>query len=310
MIKPLLTIIFLILFCIPVFAKTDGKTGFAVAPDESVFLLLPNKENKIVKYDNKGILLKQFGEEGPGAGQLLVPLDILIHKDRLFVLDKFGPQVKVYSLSGKFQYEFGKKLPTDQTMKNPLMMRVFHDKPNKRDLLYILDIEKKMILKFLLTGEFFESYGIPVDDDDIFPWITSFDVDPMGNVWFLMDSYQDTAFRHILKYDETGQKLMDYPMGKMGGDGYLSDIHVYETGDYYLADGSYGTNTGMRGQIILMDAQNQPQKEKEIYDWKDQKYYSPKRFSLAAGFMYVLSSDDILLKLDPSYKVIDKWSLK
>ena len=95
-------------------AEKAGKSGFAIASDASVFLLVPSGEKKIHHYKSSGVLIGKFGDEGPLEGQLLAPIDMTMYKNKLYVLDLFGPQIKVFSSSGKLLNEFGNDLPKDQ----------------------------------------------------------------------------------------------------------------------------------------------------------------------------------------------------
>ncbi len=291
------------------YAGEAGKTGFAVASDASVFLLVPSSEKKIHHFKSSGVLIGRFGEEGPGEGQLLMPVDMVIYKNKLYVLELFGPQIKVFSLSGKPLDEFGKSFPKDQKLVKPLMLRIRYSKTAEKDILYVLDKGKNLIMKYTLDGEFIEGLDLPPDDERYFHWMTSFNVDSEDNLWFTTDSIDDTALRHILVYDEAGFPKNDFSMTKVGdGFGFLSDIIPLEEGEYIVADSSLDMSSLYTGSIMLFTA-TEPSGQYSIYDTSNFKLYSPERISIVGTSMYVLTSNDLLLKLDKNYHVLKKWNL-
>lgn len=306
---PIIAIIIVLFLQTVSFADMSGKAGFAVASDASIFLLVPSGEKKIHHYKSGGALIGKFAAEGPLKDQLLAPIDITIYKNKLYVLDLFGPQIKVFSLSGKFLNRFGKDLPKDQKPEKPLMMRIRYSKTAKKDILYILDTGKRLILKYKLNGDFIEGLDLPPDDENYFQWMTSFNVDAEDNLWFTTDSIDDTALRHILVYDEAGFPKHDFSITKIdGGFGFLSDIIPLEENRYIVADSSHDMASSYTGSIIAL-TEAEPIDQFSIYDPKGYKYYSPKRIAMVGNSMYILTSDNLLLKLNKIYQVQKIWKI-
>jgi len=292
------------------YAGDTGRTGFAVASDASVFLLVPSSEKKIHHFKSSGVLIGKFGEEGAVEGQLLMPVDMAIYKNKLYILDLFGPQIKVFSLSGKPLDEFGRDFPKDQKLVKPLMMRIRYSKTGEKDILYVLDKGKNLIMKYTLDGKFIEGLDLPPDDERYFHWMTSFNVDSGDNLWFTTDSIDDTALRHVLVYDEAGFPKNDFSMTKIGdGLGFLSDIIPLEDGEYIVADSSLDMSSLYTGAIMLFTA-TEPSGQYSIYDTNKFKFYSPERISIVGSSMYVLTSNNLLLKLDKNYHVLKTWNLQ
>ncbi|MFH1513852.1 MAG: hypothetical protein ABIG42_00145 [bacterium] len=290
-------------------ASTPGKSGFAIGEDASVYLLLPSAEKKIHHFKSSGVLIRKFADEGPGEGQLLAPIDMMMYKKNLYVLDLFGPQIKVFSASGEMIDAFGKDFPKDQKLKKPLMMRIRYSNTAKKDILYILDKGNRLVMKYTLDGKFIEGIDLPPEDEQFFPWMTSFNVDHLDNLWFTVDTTEETALRHVLKFDEAGFLKDRFSLTKMGGAyGLLQDIIPREDGNYYIADSSTDMSSEYTGSIILFSSEK-PEDKKTIYEKKNSRFYSPRRILIVGDLMYVLTSDDYLLKLTSSYQILHRWNL-
>ena len=290
-------------------ASTPGKTGFAIGQDSSVYLLLPSAEKKIHHFKSSGVLIRKFAGEGASDGQLLAPIDMVMYKNKLYVLELFGPQIKVFSASGKMIDSFGKNFPKDQKLKKPVMMRIRYSNTAKKDILYILDKGKRLIMKYTLDGKFIEGLDLPPDDEQFFPWMTSFNVDHLDNLWFTIDTTDETALRHVLKFDEAGFPMGRYSLTKIGGAyGLLQDVLPRADGFYYIADSATDSISQYTGSIILFSA-DKPEKKQTIYDRKNSRFYSPRRILIVGDLMFVLTSDDYLLKLTSDYQILHRWNL-
>jgi hypothetical protein len=57
---------------------------------------------EILAFDLEGNLLQVVGREGSGAGQLYGPTDIVLHHDRLVVLDTLNSRFDVFDSQGNF----------------------------------------------------------------------------------------------------------------------------------------------------------------------------------------------------------------
>ena len=303
----------LILIAAPfkVSAKTEGKTSFAIAPGGEVFLLIPSEEKKIHHFNGKGIPVRRFGGEGPGDGELLAPVDMKYWDGNLYVLDLFGPQIKVFSPGGKQILSFGKNLPMDQQMKSPVMMRIRHDPDEEKDFIYVLDMGKNLVMIYTVDGKFVDGFSLPLDYDKYFRWITSFNVDDLGNLWFVSDSTDDVSLRHVLVFDKGGAFVKELSMSKIGGFGNLTDIITQAEGRFILVDSSVGgSNQSYSGALLMFDEKGDVVEKKEICDKKTLKFHTPQRISIVQDSIYVLTNDDMLLRLDMDFNVLASWSLK
>jgi len=310
-ILPLVFFIILILQVIPVWAKSQEKTAFAVTGDGEVFLMIPSSEKKIHHINQRGVIVNRFGEEGPGEGEILAPIDMLLWKEKLYILDLFGPQIKIFSKEGKPLGTIGKDFPKEQQMSKPFMMRIHHDDEKESDFIYTLDLGKHLITVFSLDGKYMNGISLNPDYEKYFEWMTSFNIDDEGNFWFTTDSLEDIALRHVLVFRKDGTLLKELSMSKTARGGFLTDIIPLPEGEFMVADSALSTSSSAyTGALILFDSKGEPKDKKTIYDNKTSRFYSPRRVTLSTGGIYVLSSEDRLLHLDNNFEVLHSWSLQ
>ena len=88
-------------------AGTDGfvePNAVLVVPDGSIFVAdghTPDKTSRVMKFDERGIFIKQWGEVGSGQGQLNVPHTLSIDSSgRIYVGDRANDRVQIYDQEG------------------------------------------------------------------------------------------------------------------------------------------------------------------------------------------------------------------
>jgi hypothetical protein len=303
--------LFFILNLSPIASERDAKTAFAVTSNGDVFLLIPSSEKKIHHIDARGVILGRFGEEGPGENELLAPIDIIYWKNKLYLLDLFGPKIKVFSDKGKLLKVIGDGLEEDRKMKKPLMMRIHHDEEKKSDFIFVLDREKRFLIVFSIDGTFVKTINLMTEYEKYFDWMTSFNIDEKGNLWFTTDSFEDSSLRHVLVFSQDGYLIKELSMSKTARGGYLTDILLLPEGEFILADSVMSVSpNAYTGALIFFDSKGEPKDTKTIFDKKTSRYYSPRRLMLTSNGMYVLSSEDRLMHLNNDFAVLQSWSLR
>jgi hypothetical protein len=303
----LLIMFFIMATPVSVFAKTGGKQSFAVSGDGSVYLLHPSEPDKVWKFDKNSRLIDKFGDEGPASDQLLAPIDMVWFRENLYILDKFGPQVKIFTSGGKFISAFGKDFPDDQRMKNPIQMRIQYSEAEKKPVIYILDPGLKKILKFDLEGRLIEGLDLPPDHEKYFQWMTSFNVEMNGKIRITVDSIESTSLKRILSYDEAGFPQDEFVFSKIAGVGLLSDILLLNEGHYMIADKSMDKSSAYTGSIMTFDQKNEAISQNKIYDSAKSRYYNPVKMLLVDPILYVMTEEGVVVKLDDKYNIITKW---
>lgn len=70
--------------------------------DKGNLFVLDRTKYKVFKYDTTGKLVKTFGGQGMGPGELVQPGTINVRKDTLFVTDFNGFKISKFNLNGEF----------------------------------------------------------------------------------------------------------------------------------------------------------------------------------------------------------------
>jgi len=82
---------------ISVFSKIEALT---VADSENLFLL--STFGEIIKINNKGKPLLKIESYGQGPGEMMMPLDIKVRNNKLYIMDIGNNKIVIYNLSGSW----------------------------------------------------------------------------------------------------------------------------------------------------------------------------------------------------------------
>ena len=88
----------------------NGPTDVVVGLNGDVFVSdghEPKSNNRVLKFDRKGLFLKSWGGTGSGQGQFLVPHALALDsRGRLFVADRDNNRIQIFDQDGKFLEEW------------------------------------------------------------------------------------------------------------------------------------------------------------------------------------------------------------
>ncbi len=103
----------------------------------------------ILAFDLEGKLLQVFGSWGRGPGQLNRPLDVVVHRDTLVVLDAGNSRFELFDLQGKFRgtWPFGRS-------RTPIAFAF-----DAGDHLYYVDVESGGLVAMDPQGEVLAGFG-------------------------------------------------------------------------------------------------------------------------------------------------------
>lgn len=80
-----------------------GTTDIAFGPNGRIFISDGYGNNRILEYDRKGRRVRQWGEQGTGAGQFYLPHGIAIDSENMvYVADRENGRIQRFDLEGKF----------------------------------------------------------------------------------------------------------------------------------------------------------------------------------------------------------------
>lgn len=86
--------------------KFTSVSDIEVDSEDNIYIFNPRLQN-VLKFDESGEFIKQFGEEGTGRGQLRNAVDMAIMKDTLYIRNNYTPFILRFSPDGEFIDGFG-----------------------------------------------------------------------------------------------------------------------------------------------------------------------------------------------------------
>ena len=87
--------------------ETRAPHGITVGPDNAVYVA-DTMGHRIVKYDSGGKLLKAWGEQGAGKGQIRFPHGMAVSGGYLYVADFLNHRIVRFTTEGDYVSEWGK----------------------------------------------------------------------------------------------------------------------------------------------------------------------------------------------------------
>jgi sugar lactone lactonase YvrE len=128
-----------------------GKpTGVSVGPDGNIYVA-DTHYNRVMVYDRRGKLLRQWGKFGKGPGEFIYPTDIAFAPDgRIFVSEYGGnDRVSIFDAGGKFLGSFGSPGDGQDQFERPAALCV----DAKHSLIYVADSCNHRLAVYNLGGK-------------------------------------------------------------------------------------------------------------------------------------------------------------
>lgn len=132
-----------------------GKpVGLSVGPDGNVYVA-DTHYHRIAVYTPGGQFLREWGREGAGPGEFMLPTDVAFDaKGRIFVSEYNGnDRVQVFDSAGKWLFQFGRFGQGDGEFARPESLAIIGD------LVYIADACNHRIAVFTTDGRFVRNMG-------------------------------------------------------------------------------------------------------------------------------------------------------
>lgn len=135
----------------------SSPSGVAVSPENNIYVC-DTGNNRIQIFDDKGVFLGQFGEEGSHSGQFRNPTGLAIDKKkkRVLVTDKFNARVQIFDLMGNFINMFGSFGTEPGEFKNPFGIGC-----DQNGTIYVLDDHLNSIQIFDHDGRYLRKIQNP-----------------------------------------------------------------------------------------------------------------------------------------------------
>lgn len=133
-----------------------GKpTGLGVGPDGRVFAA-DTHYSRVTVFTVDGAIERQFGENGTGPGQFMLPTDVEIDPDGEIYVSEYGGNDRIsrYSPDWRFRFSFGGRDAGDARLERPQCIRRGAD-----GTLWVADACHHRICRFSPDGRLLSTFG-------------------------------------------------------------------------------------------------------------------------------------------------------
>ncbi len=186
-------------------------------------------QKAVLVFNPLGKMILSFGSDAGLENPAGIAINNLLK--RIYVVDSKAHKVKVYSLDGKFLFDFGKRGIEDGEFNFPTNIAI--DREGK---IYIVDTINARVEVFDADGKFLWKFGSLGDSFGQFTRPKGIAVDSHGNIYVV-----DAAFNNFQIFNNEGKLLMH--VGSFGT----------EAGNFWLPTGISVDN---QDRIYVVDATN------------------------------------------------------
>jgi DNA-binding beta-propeller fold protein YncE len=182
----------------------QGKpVGLTVGPDSNLYV--PDTHyHRVLVYNARGEVLRQWGSRGTGPGQFIYPTDIAFDSKGNIFVSEYGDndRIQVFDPFGKYLYEFGRFGNADGEFSRPQSMVI------DGDLVYVTDSCNHRIAVFKTDGTFVRNMGKVGSNLGEFRFPYGLDIDRTGRL--IVCEFGNNRVQLIDK--ETGAGLRSWGM--------------------------------------------------------------------------------------------------
>ncbi|MGC8898841.1 MAG: 6-bladed beta-propeller [Bacteroidota bacterium] len=150
----------------------------------------------VLVYNRDGDLVESIGK--PGDFQNPAGIAVDWPRRRLCIVDSHGHNVKVYTLSGKFLFAFGKRGTGDGEFNYPTNIAI-----GKDGRIYVVDTMNARVEVFDQDGNFLSKFGSLGDGLGQFTRPKGIALDSEGNIYVV-----DAAFNNFQIFNQKGELLL------------------------------------------------------------------------------------------------------
>lgn len=250
-------------------ALRSPPSAMATDSEGNIFLcMLELRQNQaeamIRKLDATGKEILAFGGYGLGEGELLQPVSISIHGNKVYVLDAEAQAVNVYNTSGKFMRRFGGRGRGMGRFEKPTVLVASSD-----GSVYVLDHATHEVQRFNASGEYQNRYAFRLDrnSEDLRP-LDGLGVDPHGAVYIV-----DNVARKVRKIEADGTTGPTFALETLVGEPTDAPwlLQITESGEIFAVRqggqvlrtfnnmGDLMTSRDMYAPVMAMTLMNRPQ---------------------------------------------------
>lgn len=156
----------------------DTPTDVCVDEDDYIFVV-DTGNNRIQKFDAKGVFIKQWGKAGSATGQMKRPTHVSCDvQGELLVADTQNHRIQRFSVDGKFISQFGSVGSGDGEFSEPKGIAI-----DSSDNIWVVDRRNHRLQVFDKGGKFLATYGTRGEGVGKFLFPEGITIDKNDNVY-------------------------------------------------------------------------------------------------------------------------------
>ncbi|NUM34819.1 MAG: hypothetical protein HUU50_09755 [Candidatus Brocadiae bacterium] len=211
-----------------------GKpTGLGFSPD-GLLWVADTHYHRVLCYNSKGILLKQFGKYGNKIDEFVYATDVAIDKDGFVYVTQYGDtlsqndRIQKFTQQGEFLLAWGKRGTKEGEFERPMSLAI-----EKLQTVLVADACNHRIQRFSPDGKFLFSWGTPGAARGELCYPYGIDVDEQGCVYV-----SEFGNNRVQKFTPDGKSLgfFGVPGRSLGMFANPWDLAVGKKGEIYVAD--------------------------------------------------------------------------
>jgi DNA-binding beta-propeller fold protein YncE len=217
------------------FLRADGnKIGAVVLDSYENIYVADNANQRMQKFDNRGVFLMEWGSHGTGDGQFLSPVGVAVDlQGNIYVIDDGRDDIQKFDCTGRFLLKWGSHGAGDGQFNDTGRLTV-----DQEGNLYVADFANHRIQKFDGQGRLLAKWGAPGKEPGQFNNPADIVVDSQGNIYIVEYAAHPPETYRVQVFDSEGNfiETWGYP-GK--GDGEFIHplaISVDSQGNVYVGD--------------------------------------------------------------------------
>ena len=204
-----------------------GPLGVAVSTDGYIYGS-DTVNSRILKWDEFGLQVLQFGSYGSGNGQLNLPSRIAISTENLvYVADYANHRIEVFTSTGGYVFKWGSSGPGDGQFAYPMGIAISTD-----NFVYVADQSNNRIQKFTSAGVFVTQWGSSGSGNGQFTNPNDVAVDKNGFVYV-----GELYGQRVQKFSPNGTYLTSWTLPQ----GYATSLAIDSSTNVYAGGGGWVT---------------------------------------------------------------------
>jgi len=160
----------------------DQPTSVALGNNGDIYVM-DGVNNRVVRYDNNGKYINEFGSIGTNEGQFMFPIGIRTDDEgQVYIADSKNGRIQVFTPEGKFKKVIALAKTKDGFLSDPTDIAIDDD----RNRCYIIDNDNHRVLIYSKKGKYIGKFGeMGFLMADFFRYPYRVDIDSKGNYYVL-----------------------------------------------------------------------------------------------------------------------------